>query len=287
MQTPDDFKGLKLRFYEARDARIAYRVVGDGPPLMLVHGWPFHGFTFRRILPELARSFTCVVPDLVGMGDSEWRRDTDFTFPGQAARLQALADELGWTKYAVLAHDTGASIARFLALQDTCLSKLVLLNTEIPHHRLPWVPLYRALSFVPGSSYGFRILLGWRPFLRSPAGFGGSFVDRNLIDGEFRANYLQPLLREPRRMVGALRYIQDGLDYPLIDTLSESHGRITAECLFIWGADDPTFPEHLARKMAGQFMRVRAFHSVPGARLLVHEEKPDEVVRLAVPFLSK
>jgi pimeloyl-ACP methyl ester carboxylesterase len=55
--------------------------------------------------------------------------------------------------------------------------------------------------------------------------------------------------------------------------------------LLIWGADDPTFPVALARAMVGQFPNAR-IAEIPGAKLLVHEEKPAEVARLALEFLA-
>jgi pimeloyl-ACP methyl ester carboxylesterase len=45
-------------------ARLVYRRIGTGPPLLLVHGFPLSGFTWRKLLPELATRHSCYVPDL-------------------------------------------------------------------------------------------------------------------------------------------------------------------------------------------------------------------------------
>ena len=55
---------------------------------------------------------------------------------------------------------------------------------------------------------------------------------------------------------------------------------------FIWGADDPTFPEPMARRMVAQFPNVGGFHAVTHAKLFVYEEHPQEVARLIDHFLS-
>src|SRR5262245_49534224 len=105
-------------FADVGSARIAWRTVGRGEPLLLIHGWPLSSFSFRKLLPRLAERFTCVLPDTPGLGETEWRDETDFRFAGQAESLRRFVDALGLASYSVLAFDTGATIARQLALID-------------------------------------------------------------------------------------------------------------------------------------------------------------------------
>jgi pimeloyl-ACP methyl ester carboxylesterase len=270
---------------ETPAARLPVRRYGSGPALLLVHGFPLSGFTWRRLLPELSRRYTCYVPDLPGMGESEWSDATDFSFPGQGRTLKVLADRLGLARYSVLAQDTGGTFARFLALEDGArVAKLALINTEIPRHRPPWIPLYQALMRAPGTLSAFRLLLGSRAFLRSPMGFGGCFCDLGLIEGDFHAQVVVPLLRSPRRRDGMRRYLI-GARWAPVDALERDHARLAMPVRLIWGADDPTFPLALAREMVKQFPDAQ-LTSIPGARLLVHEEKPAEVVAAVVEFLG-
>jgi haloalkane dehalogenase len=67
-------------------ARLVYRRFGSGPPLLLVHGFPLSGFTWRKVLPALAERYTCYVPDLPGMGESGWTDATTSASPGRDAR---------------------------------------------------------------------------------------------------------------------------------------------------------------------------------------------------------
>jgi pimeloyl-ACP methyl ester carboxylesterase len=266
-------------------ARLPCRRFGSGPPLLLVHGFPLSGFTWRKVLPALAAAYTCWVPDLPGMGDSEWTEATDFSFPGQGATLKVLADRLGLERYSVMAHDTGGTFARCLALVDGArIEKLVLINTEIPGHRAPWIPLYQLLMHVPGTLTAFELLLRSRTFLRSGMGFGGCFADLGLIEGDFQAHVIEPLLRSPRRLEGMSSYLR-GAKWEPVDALARDHARITMPVELIWGADDPTFPVELARAMVKQLPDARLVE-IPGARLLVHEEKPAEVARAALDFLG-
>lgn len=283
-----DFQAAPAERIDCGDATLVLRRFGQGPALLLVHGFPLHGYTWRQLLPELAREFTCYVPDSAGMGDSEWSASTEFSWDGHSRRLMALLDRLGVARCGLIAQDTGATIARRLALmQPERFSSLVMFNTEIPGHRPPWIPLYQwQFRHLPGTAAAFRLLLRSRAFLRSGMGFGGCFCDLDRIDGDFHAAFVAPLLRSPARIDGLGRYLT-GLYWDFVDSLARRHGELTMPSLLIWGQDDPTFPIALARGMAAQLPDCRGLVEIPDARLLVHEERPAPVLEAVLPFLRQ
>src|SRR5262249_25409111 len=133
IEAPERLLHQPLRHFGVQDTQVAYRIIGSGPALLMIHGFPLHGLTYRKIAPELSRDHTCVVVDLPGAGESVWGRATDFSFPAQARLLDALMSHIGHDHYAVLGHDTGGSIARHLALlAPDRVRGLALINTEIP-----------------------------------------------------------------------------------------------------------------------------------------------------------
>jgi haloalkane dehalogenase len=264
--------------------RYAWRKFGSGPALVLIHGFPLSGFTWRKLLPELSRKYTCYVPDTPGLGETEWTEKTDFSWHGQALGFKALIDHWGLTRYDLLAHDSGGTFARCLALEDAArVSRVALINTEMPGHRPPWIPLYQALMQLPGTLTSFGLLLRSRLYLRSGMGFGGCFNDLSLIDGEFHEHFVAPLLRDRRRMEG-LRHNLIELKWDVVDGFAQNHARLTMPVHLIWGIDDPTFPLPLAREMLRQFPTA-SLTQIPGAKLLPHEEKPEEVSRAVLKFL--
>jgi pimeloyl-ACP methyl ester carboxylesterase len=269
----------------AGEGRVAVRKFGVGPPLVLIHGFPLHGLIFRQLLGGLSRHFTCHVVDMLGAGDSHWTTATDFSFPAQARALDRALSALHLRHYSVMAHDTGGSIARHLALlaRDS-VERLVLINTEIPGHRPPWIPFWGRVLGVPGSASGLRVLLRSRAFVRSRAGFGGCFRDSTLLDGEFYDRFLAPIARSPRRADGYRRYLR-GFDWDENDAMAERHALIRAPVRLLWGRDDPTFPEELARRMLLQFPCADGFESIREACLLPHVERPEAVHDAALPFL--
>jgi pimeloyl-ACP methyl ester carboxylesterase len=122
-------------------------------------------------------------------------------------------------------------------------------------------------------------------FLRSSMGFGDCFVDPRLIEAEFVDRFVRPLRSSPERLAGPLPYLR-GIDWALVDSLATRHREITSPVLLVWGAEDRMFPPARARTMVSQLADCRGFHVVPGARLLVHEEKPDVVADLLLTFLA-
>lgn len=283
----DTYLAARVDLVDAGDAALAVRRFGRGPALLLVHGFPLHGFTWRHVLPELARRFTCIVVDLPGFGDATWTDRTDFGFPAHARRLARVLDRLDVRTCHVMAQDTGATIARCLALQDRDrIASLALINTEIPGHRPPWIREYQLAMRLPGAGLVFRTLLRSDAYVRSGMGFGGCFVDLARIEGAFRAQFITPLVRSARRVDGMGRYLL-GIGWDVVDGMAQRHAELSMPVLLVWGADDPTFPLPLARAMAPQFPAGEGIAVVPNARLLPHEERPDAVCGHVVPFFER
>jgi pimeloyl-ACP methyl ester carboxylesterase len=271
------FFAAPLQHVDVGSSVVAYRRFGSGPPLLLVHGWPLSGFTYRRLIPHLADRFTCYAVDLPGAGETHWTGQTDFGFRGQAETLRRVLDALHLDGCHVVAHDTGASIARGLALiAGDRLGDLFLIGTEIPGHRPPWIPLFQRLAALPGAVSTFRLSLSSDWFVRSPMGFGNCFVDRRLLGGDFAEHIIRPLRESRAKLDGQLRYLR-GIDWQFVDGLATAHRAIANRVLLIWGAEDSIFPAARARGMVSQFAACRGLEVVPDAKLLVHEERPEAV----------
>lgn len=282
---PFSYDAATVEMRDVGDAQIALRRYGHGPDLLFIHGFPVHGYTWRYLLPELSTRFRCWVPDLPGFGDSRWNGDANLGFSAQAQRLRRLLDDLGVRRCGLIAHDTGATVARLLALDAPQLvHKLAMINTEMPGHRPPWIPLYIALSRLPGTAISFRALLSLRAYRRSPMGLGGLFVDKNRLDGDFHERFIVPLLRDRRRIDGTLKFLAD-VDWSPMDALKQRHRDIRADVLLLWGDLDPTFPVQIAEAMCPQFATLKGFHRIRDARLMPHEEQPAQVLEHLVPFL--
>ena len=105
---------FESRFVHANGIRQHVVVGGDGPPLLLVHGWPENWYAWRFMMPQLAEDYTVVAVDQRGIGRTEKPR-SGYDSATLADDLAALMTELGHERFAVVGHDTGYIISYALA----------------------------------------------------------------------------------------------------------------------------------------------------------------------------
>jgi len=115
--TPPFFPSFRRLDVDAAGVHFAGVIGGDGPPLLLLHGYPETHITWRRIAPELAKNYTLVIPDLPGYGASRPRdMSPRWTKRRVGDALAILMSELGYDKFAIVGHDRGARAGYRLAL---------------------------------------------------------------------------------------------------------------------------------------------------------------------------
>lgn len=94
---------------EVNGQTIAYSKAGNGPPVLLLHGFPQTRAMWRGIAPKLAEKYTVIAADLRGYGESSKPDDVqDFTFRNMAADQRALMEHLGFSSFHLIGHDRGA-----------------------------------------------------------------------------------------------------------------------------------------------------------------------------------
>jgi pimeloyl-ACP methyl ester carboxylesterase len=93
---------------------IFYRVEGSGPPLLLIHGYPFNTFDWQPIWATLTSRFTVIAPDMMGMGFSAKPVHYEYSVHDHADMHEALLVHLGIEKAHILAHDLGDSVGQEL-----------------------------------------------------------------------------------------------------------------------------------------------------------------------------
>lgn len=115
-----DIPGFDRQRIDLGEITLSVHMGGEGPPLILLHGYPQNHMCWAKIAPTLARSFRVIVPDLRGYGDSDAPPDdeghTVYSKRRMALDIVALADRLGIGRFHILGHDRGARVTYRLAL---------------------------------------------------------------------------------------------------------------------------------------------------------------------------
>jgi haloacetate dehalogenase len=239
---------------------------GEGPPVLLLHGFPQSHVMWHRIAPELGREYTVVAADLRGYGDSDRPEagpdHAGYAFRAMAADQVALMEALGFPRFAVVGHDRGARVTHRMALDHPDrVERLALLDI------LPTAYVFEHVDRrVATSNYHWFFLsqpadlperlIGGDPlyFLHRLLGSWGSGLDAHAPEAlrEYERVFADPTAR--RAMIEDYRAAASiDLEH---DAASAAAGhRIAAPCLVLWGergvvAGNPTGPLEVWRSLA-------------------------------------
>src|SRR3954464_11410900 len=130
------------RYIDTGELRLHAVIGGDGPPLLLVHGWPETWYAWRLLMPALARDFDVIAVDQRGIGLSD-KPAGGYDTGTLAGDLVALMDALGHQRFAVVGHDTGHFISYALAADHPArVDRVALLEVPGPPGATPSPPLF-------------------------------------------------------------------------------------------------------------------------------------------------
>ena len=282
----DLFRAAPQRFLDVGEGRgeVAYRVAGEGPDVLFVHGWPVSGATYRTLLPHLADHVTCHLIDLPGAGDSRYTADTTLSIANHIASVRRVVDILGLDSVAVVGHDSGGMIARHAMTDDPRLRALGLIDTE-QSTGLSWkFKSFLAGRHVPGFGQALGFAAGRQRLRRNRLILGDAFNDSSLLDGEFDEFFLRPLHSSVTHRKAAMQLLRS-FDYRFVRELADLHRRTNVPVRLVWGVHDRFFPVRWAEEMVSSFPNAD-ISVIANAGLFSHEERPAEVATALLPLLT-
>jgi pimeloyl-ACP methyl ester carboxylesterase len=276
--------GVTHRWVEAGDVRLHVAEAGDGPPLLLLHGWPQHWWCWRGVMGELAVGNHVLAPDLRGFGWSD-------APPGSYAKRQfaadvvALLDAEGIDRVRVIGHDWGGYTALLLAVEHPERVERVLALDVAP----PWLqfprPAPRHLALPVLASYQVLIgtpLLGQRLLTSGPS-FVRALIrassGRRLHWTEAELDTYANVLREPPRAAASSACYRTFLTREL--PRPTGRPRLEVPTLLAMGSESA-----LWRVLRPQEERNLQVTTVPASGHFVPEEAPEAVIRLARDWLN-
>ena len=95
---------------------MAWTELGEGPPIILLHGIPTWSFLYNEVIPQLAESARVIAPDFLGHGYSDRRDFFDRSLLAQTGMIMRLMDHLGIECTDFVGHDTGGGVALIMAI---------------------------------------------------------------------------------------------------------------------------------------------------------------------------
>ncbi len=120
------------RFADVHGLRLHYLTVGEGDPVVLLHGYAQTSHMWRPLMTELARTHTVIAPDLRGIGQSSIPAD-GYTKAVMAQDIHALVHSLGDPRIRLVGHDIGLMVAYAYAAQyPSEVDRIVLMDAFLP-----------------------------------------------------------------------------------------------------------------------------------------------------------
>ena len=129
---PKTDKTAESRIAKIEGKRIHYLTAGEGPALILLHGYTQTSRMWRPLIDKLKGKFTVIAPDLPGIGDSDIPK-SGCDMKTAAIRIHALARSIGIANARVVGHDIGLMVAYAYAAQfPTEVEKLAVMDAFLP-----------------------------------------------------------------------------------------------------------------------------------------------------------
>ena len=120
------------RFADVHGVRLHYLIVGEGDPVVLLHGYAQTSHMWRPLMTELARTHTVIAPDLRGIGQSSIPAD-GYTKAVMAQDIHSLVHSLGSPRIRLVGHDIGLMVAYAYAAQyPSEVDRIVLMDAFLP-----------------------------------------------------------------------------------------------------------------------------------------------------------
>ena len=265
---------------------VTFHKMGDGPPLLLVHGITSSSRTWKAVMPRLAEKYTVIAPDLLGHGRSA-KPLGDYSLGAYASGMRDLMVALDVPKATVVGHSLGGGIAMQFGYQfPDRISRLVLVDTGGIGREVN--PALRAAA-LPGAEYVLPLL--FTPTLHD-AGlkvrnfFAGIGIHGN-ADVEGVAEGFASLTKADARraFVYTVRSVIDptGQRVSAADRLY-----LTADIpsMIVWGESDRIIPVSHAH-LAQELMPGSRLEIFPGAGHFPFNDDPDRFVRILNEFIEQ
>jgi haloacetate dehalogenase len=271
--------GIKMHYVEA----------GEGPPVVLLHGFPETWYCWRHQLPVLAARYKLIVPDLRGYGETA-KPATGYDKRTMANDIHAMLQHCGYEKATIVGHDRGARVAtRFakdypeaierLAVMDNIPTRIIFerMNAEIA--RGHWFFIFNNVPDLPEALISGREEV-WLRFI-----FSSWCYNPELFTPEERAVYVKAY-SQPGALRGAFSDYRAGREDVAQDE-EDKDVLIGCPTLALWGEDfDIGGRMWDFREVWHKMAKDVRFVSIPQCGHLPHEEKPEVVNRELLTFLE-
>lgn len=262
--------------YKTTAGTVAAGRAGSGPDLVLAHGWPWSSFSWHRVIPELAKSFTVHWYDMPGYGQSEKSENQRTSLDVQGEVFTEMLLHWGLLRPNVIAHDFGGATTLRAHLLHGCeFDRYVLMNVVAMR---PW-----------GSEFFDHVGRHVDAFQGLPP-----HIHKAIVEAYIQGALARDISIEDFDTLVAPWLTNDGApsfyrqfaqaDEKYTQEIEAQFGDVRCPTKIIWGEDDPWIPLERGKALY-QHMPNAEFATIPSAGHMPQLEASEAILKEVLGFL--
>ncbi|MEO0408036.1 MAG: alpha/beta hydrolase [Cyanobacteria bacterium P01_A01_bin.135] len=275
------------QFVTANEVELHYVTQGEGPLMLMLHGFPEFWYSWRHQIPEFARRYKVVALDMRGYNESEKPPGVEAYRPSEVAKdVAEVVRALGYEQCTLVGHDWGGAIAWNVAYDYSArVERLVVMN--IPHPSLGAKALQNPQQLLR-SWYIFLFQLPGLPELLLSANdhqligqmLSETVVNQQTFTPEDIVRYRQAVAH-PGALTAMVNYYRN-----IFSLNSDRRGVLDIPALMIWGEEDVALGKELTYGTE-RYVRDFQIRYIPGCGHWVQNEQPELVNQYMWEFLDQ
>jgi pimeloyl-ACP methyl ester carboxylesterase len=298
--------GLRHEYVHVNNLRMHCAVAGEGPLMLMLHGFPEFWYSWRHQIPAMSRRFKVAAPDMRGYNQTEKPRGVaNYRLERLMEDVAALIRALGYEKAVLVAHDWGGGVAwPFAARYPGMVDRLAILNCPPPGVLLDH--LRRNPAQLRRSYYMFLFQLPLLPELAL------RLFDYRLIEKAFRGwavdkaafsdrdiRMFKEAAAKPGALTGGINYYRAAMRGALREELKRRAGgvgdsgkddpaapRVKCPTLVIWAEEDRALGKELTYDFHREVDAPLDIRYIPRCSHWVQQERPEEVNAMLEEWLA-
>jgi pimeloyl-ACP methyl ester carboxylesterase len=269
--------------------KLHYVTQGEGPLMLMLHGFPEFWYSWRHQIPEFARDHKVVALDLRGYNDSDKpEAKSAYVMAEFIKDIKGVIEGLGYERCVLVGHDWGGAIAwSFAYAYPALVDRLIVLNLPHPAKfaeglRTPQQLLRSAYIFFFQFPVLPELLIQWNDFQALEAAFKGMAVDKTTFSNDDIEAYKNAFAKRDA-LTATLNYYRNMFAQGLT---TSDWGILTVPTLLIWGEADAALGKELTygTEKYVQDFRIRY---IPNCSHWVQQERSQLVNQLMREFLGE
>lgn len=267
---------LEKKTVELAGVKVAYTDVGEGEPILFVHGIPTSSYLWRNVIRALVDKFRCIAPDLMGLGDTVTPLDHRYDMEAQADKIIELADRLELDQFTLVCHDQGGACAQWLAVHNQERIRRFIITNCVCYDNWP-VPIVARSMKMMKINFLYEILYR----LNYPPRWGKSFMgmrlgvyDRGKMSDDAIDEYMK-VASMGRDKFEQWRLFALAGDCRYSVEAAKKFGDFEKPTLVIWAADDRWLSASWGRKLYDDIAGAKRMEIMPFAGHFWQEEIPE------------